>query len=229
MNSLKKCEIIKDLIPLYSDGVCSENSKKLVEEHIENCADCRKLFDMSKSDICINSKNEKEAVKKFAKKLKKKNLTKVAIIVSVVLAIVLGSVYLLLVPEYTVPYSDEILEAKIAVDNALQIDINLDDYKTVESWDVYTADNELDLYFCIVQDIPSKIFKDKDKSNNIWVINDGICVSYKDGTVTNYYNETDVINNIYYVEIDPDEVLYMTDGISFENYKTNLVWSAENQ
>ena len=28
-----KCEIIRDLIPLYLDKVCSEDSRKLVEEH----------------------------------------------------------------------------------------------------------------------------------------------------------------------------------------------------
>ena len=227
MNNFKKCEIIKDLIPLCSDGVCSETSKKLVEEHLEACEDCRKLFDICKSDVSAETVNEKEAVEKFAKKLKKKNFTKIAVVVSVVLAIVLGSAYLLFVPEYTVPYSDDILEAKIAVDNVLQVDINLDNYKTIESWDVYTSENEMDLYFCIVQDIPSKLFKDKDKSDNIWVINNGRCVSYKDDKMTNVYNETDTINNIYYVEIDPDEVHYMTDGISFANHKTTLVWSAE--
>lgn len=227
MNSLKKCEVIKDLIPLYSDGVCSETSKTLVEEHLEACDDCRKVYGICKSDFTADAVNEKEAVKKFAKKLKKKNLTKIAAIVTVVLAVVLGSVYLLLVPEYTVPYSEDILEAKIAVDNVLQVDIKLDNYKTIEAWDVYTSDNEIDLYFCIVQDIPSKLFKDKDKSDNIWVINNGMCVSYKDEKMTNVYNDTDTINNIYYVEIDPDEVHYMLDDISFANHKTTLVWSAE--
>ncbi len=30
------CEIIKDLLPLYHDDVCSQESKKLVEETSEN-------------------------------------------------------------------------------------------------------------------------------------------------------------------------------------------------
>lgn len=35
-----KCEVIQDLIPLYTDGCCSEESRRLVEEHIGQCPDC---------------------------------------------------------------------------------------------------------------------------------------------------------------------------------------------
>ncbi len=42
------CDIVKDLLPLYIDGCCSEESEKAVEEHIKNCDACKKLFeDMS--------------------------------------------------------------------------------------------------------------------------------------------------------------------------------------
>lgn len=36
-----ECNVIKDLIPLYVDGCCSEESGKLVEAHIKSCADCQ--------------------------------------------------------------------------------------------------------------------------------------------------------------------------------------------
>ena len=32
-----KCEVIRDLLPLYSDGVCSEESRRLTEEHLAQC------------------------------------------------------------------------------------------------------------------------------------------------------------------------------------------------
>ena len=31
------CEIIKDLLPLYHDGVCSNDTKIIVEEHLTYC------------------------------------------------------------------------------------------------------------------------------------------------------------------------------------------------
>ena len=39
------CSIIKDLLPLYIDGCCSEESKKLVDAHFENCKDCRRTYE----------------------------------------------------------------------------------------------------------------------------------------------------------------------------------------
>lgn len=35
------CEMIRDLLPLYIDGACSETSRKIVEEHLAACAPCR--------------------------------------------------------------------------------------------------------------------------------------------------------------------------------------------
>lgn len=38
------CNIIMDLLPLYADGCCSEESKALVEKHIKDCKTCKKVF-----------------------------------------------------------------------------------------------------------------------------------------------------------------------------------------
>lgn len=34
-------EIVRDLLPLYHDGVCSDASRRAVEEHLNTCEDCR--------------------------------------------------------------------------------------------------------------------------------------------------------------------------------------------
>ncbi len=36
------CNVIKDLLPLYIDECCSEESRKLISEHLENCPECKK-------------------------------------------------------------------------------------------------------------------------------------------------------------------------------------------
>ena len=42
-----KCEIARDLLPLYVDGICSEESKTEIEDHLEGCEHCRaELFQM---------------------------------------------------------------------------------------------------------------------------------------------------------------------------------------
>ncbi len=53
------CNIVKDLIPLYIDECCSEESAKAVAEHIKNCAECQKTYIEMKDFVF-----EKETVKK---------------------------------------------------------------------------------------------------------------------------------------------------------------------
>ena len=38
------CDIVRDLMPLYEDGLCSEESRRAVEEHLATCGACRKLL-----------------------------------------------------------------------------------------------------------------------------------------------------------------------------------------
>ncbi len=38
------CNVIRDLLPLYADQICSEESRELVEEHLAECEDCSTLL-----------------------------------------------------------------------------------------------------------------------------------------------------------------------------------------
>ena len=40
-----KCNVIMDLIPLYVDGCCSEESSQMVQEHLAGCAACQRAYD----------------------------------------------------------------------------------------------------------------------------------------------------------------------------------------
>ena len=35
------CNVIKDILPLYIDGVVSEDTQKIVDEHLAECSLCR--------------------------------------------------------------------------------------------------------------------------------------------------------------------------------------------
>ncbi|HSP46540.1 MAG TPA: zf-HC2 domain-containing protein, partial [Clostridiaceae bacterium] len=39
-----KCEVIRDLIPLYEEELCSQASRELVEAHVVGCGECRALL-----------------------------------------------------------------------------------------------------------------------------------------------------------------------------------------
>ena len=53
------CDLISDLLPLYKDEICSEASRKIVEEHLAECPDCQKILN-SLNDITIDEKIVKE-------------------------------------------------------------------------------------------------------------------------------------------------------------------------
>ena len=56
------CKVIEDLLPLYLDEVCSEESRQLVEEHLADCEACRKLVEATTKVEC--KKTEEETVEK---------------------------------------------------------------------------------------------------------------------------------------------------------------------
>lgn len=58
------CEVIQDLLPLYCDGVCSQDSRQTVEAHLEGCAKCRAELRLMEQDLethLFQTKDEKAA------------------------------------------------------------------------------------------------------------------------------------------------------------------------
>ncbi len=49
------CEVIRDLLPLYQDDVCSPKSREMVEEHLKECEACKKELEEIKKEIYISN------------------------------------------------------------------------------------------------------------------------------------------------------------------------------
>ena len=45
------CDIIRDLIPGYVDGILSEAGTDLVKSHLECCQECRDFYEELKADM----------------------------------------------------------------------------------------------------------------------------------------------------------------------------------
>lgn len=58
-----KCQVIEDLLPLYIDGVCSEESRMLVEEHLKECSLCNDRLKVQKSELIVDDNIIKENLK----------------------------------------------------------------------------------------------------------------------------------------------------------------------
>ena len=70
------CEVIQDLLPLYVDRVCSNDSGKLVEGHMAECEVCRTVFDAmageEKTKALLASEEFRKKQTASVKKVKKK-------------------------------------------------------------------------------------------------------------------------------------------------------------
>lgn len=87
-----RCEIIKDLLPLYCDDALSDVSKEEVEKHIAECDDCKKTYeDMKNGDIKLDTASRNiEPLKKVKKKMR---LTKIFFAFILLAVVLLGTAY----------------------------------------------------------------------------------------------------------------------------------------
>ncbi len=78
------CHVVRDLIPLYIDGCCSEESAIIVKEHIEGCDACKKLLED------MNTPANVVSVSKAPAKFNKLNDWKASVLQSVLLFLSFG-------------------------------------------------------------------------------------------------------------------------------------------
>lgn len=82
-----QCEVIQDLLPLYIDNICSEESRHMVSEHLESCAECKRLYanmiESVKQDLEEPELDSQQAFSAINRKWKMKKIT--IICISVVL------------------------------------------------------------------------------------------------------------------------------------------------
>lgn len=72
------CEIIRDLLPLYRDDICSEKSRNAIEEHIKECESCRTYLKKMDCEIPIEADEtggmdeEWKVFREFSEKISKR-------------------------------------------------------------------------------------------------------------------------------------------------------------
>ena len=81
----KDCEVIRDLLPLYADEVCSKTSRQLIEEHLRECPECSgELEKLRTHEIEDGLQEEKEQVISYqAKRFRRRSATVGSVIAGV--------------------------------------------------------------------------------------------------------------------------------------------------
>lgn len=133
MNNVS-CEIIQDLLPLYCDGVCSEESKEAILAHVQTCEKCRDELRVMDIPIDITERIEEvetaEAASRAWKKNKKKafrmGIILAALLVVIAAAIFFGSHYMRTVAADDVAGLKQQLEADWEVNDQQMLNLQVE-------------------------------------------------------------------------------------------------------
>ena len=89
------CKIAEDLLPLYLDDSCSEDSRIALEEHLNGCPSCRAKLDRMQSNV-TDDIHMKKSVPKLADYAKKVRNHRIRVAVFVVFVTIISSAVLAL-------------------------------------------------------------------------------------------------------------------------------------
>lgn len=148
------CDVIKDLLPLYEDGVCSGQSREMVDAHLAECPECTELYEAMQEklpEITVSGDDRKEQDDlHFIKRVKRVYTTRQVITVGIILLIALLFAAL---PDFLASNSlgIKLIDTRVSVDDV-----------TVEK--VYKMKNG-DIYFSLKSDKGFTGFTYSDISN----------------------------------------------------------------
>jgi len=93
------CNIIKDLLPSYIDDICSEDTRKVVEEHLAQCEKCQLSLKRMQQQTEYIQQMPEEAKKAISplKKINKKR--RIQVLVAIVFTFIITIISMLIVQE----------------------------------------------------------------------------------------------------------------------------------
>ena len=163
------CHVTRDLLPLYHDGVCSDESRTLVEDHLRDCAECNAMLKELRGEIEVphESPDDRAVLKKLGKNVKRAWIRGAAAVLAVVLAVFTGvnvwwytgvySFYTNFAEENGV-WSDGIYEYTVQMPDYLQdngqIQVMMDFERTTRSIEL---GRDVQAYLYISQDLPYSV------------------------------------------------------------------------
>ena len=114
------CDVISDLLPLYAEKMVSDDTRALVEEHLDACPSCKAELDKMVHPKKFAPDTHIEPFRKVKKKLFTKKLHTAILSVLVTLVIAITTVAYLTAPNY-LPYSRDIVSVSASDDGAVYL------------------------------------------------------------------------------------------------------------
>ena len=143
-----ECNIIRDILPLYTEHMVCSDTAELVEEHLRRCAACRKEYERERKPQAIQVTEESAPLRNLKKKMATKRLQTIAL-TAVFVAVLLISAFAVLDAPVYAPYSEELLTVTPIGDHGIQI--TFDARVTDFNYRIYPAPDQENLYYCDVE------------------------------------------------------------------------------
>lgn len=88
----EQCNIVSDLLPLYVDGLTSEETNLVISKHLEECSECKKEYEALKTEINTSVDNKYITGVKEINYLKKINLyQRINLVLGAIISFILGA------------------------------------------------------------------------------------------------------------------------------------------
>lgn len=202
------CHIIKDLLPLYCDEVCSAETARVVEEHLGNCPCCRALLDGMRREAAAPEPAlpEAQAQAKVLQGVKRKfSLRRRRSLLALALAALIAMAVLTAASdvENPIPYREGMVTAKLAVDEAFDIYFRGDHYASFWAFSRPAAEGNA-IYFCYTQTLKSSIVPLSADHGHICIGNRGMSDF---STAIYQVPDSRSITAIYYLEASRQDYL----------------------
>lgn len=133
-----KCNLVKDILPLYVENMVSADTREFVREHLENCEECHAEFERMREPAGSIPDTNIAPLKRIKKDLFIKRLQTIFFTAILACAIVVAAFGILTAPKFF-PYSDNFLN--VIDDPNGNIIITFDDKVTSYS-SIKESDNE---------------------------------------------------------------------------------------
>lgn len=119
MSTKLNCDIVRDLLPSYVDGLTSETTNEAVNEHLKECPECTEALKRMKEPEKTNS--EPKAEVNYLKKIRRRSLQKGFIVcaIIVILALAAAAFRILYIGEKA--YTEDFYSDLSVTDNTVKI------------------------------------------------------------------------------------------------------------
>lgn len=203
-----KCEIVRDLLPLYCDDVCSDTSREAVEAHLSSCSACAQVLKDMKNEpavpefVSMDGELETKVLRGVKEKFSRRRMRSV-LATFLIMMIALVSLTAAADVAHPVAYRPGLVQVNLSVDEAIDIYYSGDHYASF--WAVYRRTPQGNaIYFCYNQTMKSSVLPISEDHGHICIGN---------GLMTDFYTachqvpQPQQIDAVYYLEANSQTYL----------------------